>query len=80
MVEFDNSYDHTNFDTKGLSDKISSVKVSKTQENPNGKSCGLHEWATVTYKGYLKGAETEEGKKVFRLGHYEVSMCWDIAL
>ena len=40
----------------------------------------------MQYKGYLKGKKVEDSKeflqrpKVFQLGHYEVTKCWDIAL
>jgi FKBP-type peptidyl-prolyl cis-trans isomerase len=41
---------------------------------------------TVHWRGYLDGKKVEDSKeflrkpKVFQLGHYEVTKCWDIAL
>jgi hypothetical protein len=71
------------------------VKVIKEQDDEyihHDKSakldyCQLHDWVTVNYKAFDKGglevynsfADTERPKS-FRLGHYEVSKCWDIAL
>lgn len=49
----------------------------------------LHDWTTVHWKAYQNDNLVEDSRacvngnctpKVFRLGHYEVSKCWDIAL
>lgn len=51
--------------------------------------CKLHDWVTVHYKAFTKAgsevqnsytAEDPKRPKVFQLGHFEVSKCWDISL
>lgn len=45
----------------------------------------MSDWASVTYEGFtpdgMKVNESEVGRRFnFRVGHYEVSKCWDIAI
>jgi len=52
----------------------------------------MDDFISINYKGYLPNKRGDEKKvedskvwfnhkpKVFQLGHYEVSKCWDIAL
>ena len=51
--------------------------------------CKMHDWMTVNWKAYTKDgqevqnsytAEDPARPKVFQLGHFGVSKCWDIAL
>jgi FKBP-type peptidyl-prolyl cis-trans isomerase len=63
------------------------IKIEKTVENKDKPFCKMNDWTTVHWRGYLNGALVEdsrqymEGKpKVFKLGHFEVSECWDIAI
>ena len=59
-----------------------------------GGKCAVNDWAIVHYKEWLdhddydkltvadsdKDQTTGGAPKVFRLGRFEVSKCWDIAL
>ncbi len=53
----------------------------------------MNDWANVSWKSYRTNDENElievhnsdkaaggEGPKVFLIGNYEVSKCWDIAI
>lgn len=85
-VEFDNAYGHEGFQPEALKQDIADVKI-ETTEAGKGPFCKLHDWTTVHWKGYRNGILVEDSRefdqklpKVFRLGHYEVSKCWDIAM
>ena len=65
-----------------------SVKIDMHQKG-DGPLCMLHDWTTVHWKAYEGDRLVEDSRtwaenngtpKVFRLGHYEVSKCWDIAI
>lgn len=53
-----------------------------------GDKCLMSDWASVKYKGYKPGGQevydssnsVNGGKKYFRVGYYEVSKCFDIAV
>ena len=56
---------------------------------PSKGYCKMHDWITVNHKAYTKDgqevqnsytAEDPARPKVFQLGHFEVSKCWDIGL
>jgi len=57
----------------------------------DGNNCELNQWATVSWKAYVNGEEPQEiynsrreaageGPKQFRIGNYQVSKCWDMAI
>ena len=85
-IEFDHPQDHPGYRESDLGSDIAQVKI-ETHQKGDGPLCMLHDWTTVHWKAYqndrLVEDSREEGNgipKVFRLGHYEVSKCWDIAL
>ena len=53
-----------------------------------GEKCAMNDYLALTWKGFnMDGKLLFDSKKenhgkpmVFRLGHYEVSKCWDVAL
>lgn len=56
-----------------------------------GELCAMDNWAVINYKAYLNGEDADlihnsrksaagEGSKKFRVGNYEVSKCWDMAV
>ena len=58
-----------------------------TYHKGNGPKCMMNDWISVHYKAFdMDGKLVGDSKgvdgrpKMFRLGHYEVSKCWDIAL
>jgi FKBP-type peptidyl-prolyl cis-trans isomerase len=87
VVDFDDVYDRYGISRQGLLNDMNQIKIEKTKEVTDKPFCKLHDWTTVHWKGYLDGQLVEdshsylEGKpKVFKLGHFEVSKCWDIAI
>jgi len=64
------------------------VHVNKIKSAPTGHQCALHDWAFIHYVGWNdKGKEIVNSKKArhghaayYRIGHYEMSKCWDIAI
>ena len=87
IVDFDEVYDKVGISRQGLLNDMQQIKIETTKKVTDKPYCHLHDWTTVHWKGYYNGQLVEdsrsyqEGKpKVFQLGHYEVSKCWDIAL
>ena len=86
-VEFDNSFDHDGWLEHGLANAVSRVQVNTTK-SAAGDYCQTHQWAFVNWKGWdQRGKLVEDSRKkrggkpdFFRIGHYEVSKCWDIAV
>jgi len=63
------------------------MQKTKVNNDKDEQYCKLHDWAVVHYKAIVEGkvvenSRTYEGGKprVFKLGHFEVSKCWDISL
>lgn len=88
MIEFANSYGHSNYNNHGLTKDIGNVHVTKTKSVPGGHKCSMNDWVFMHYKGWdSKGMEIVDSKKkrngheaYFRVGQYEMSKCWDIAI
>ena len=89
VVDFDKEYDHIGYTRQALLNDIDNVKIKKSVVSSwkDDPYCKLHDWAVVHYKAIVEGqvvenSRTYEGGKprTFRLGHFEVSKCWDIAL
>lgn len=87
-IEFDHPQDHPGYGQADLGSDVAQVKIEMHQAG-DGPLCMLHDWATVHWKAYQNDRLVEDSRsweqsngtpKVFRLGHYEVSKCWDIAL
>jgi hypothetical protein len=90
-VHFDNSYGHPGYDRKSLNVDVADVKIHTIKAGSSTTKCALNDWTTVQYKVFqdermVEDSRAQPGKlngtrpKLFRLGHYEVSKCWDIAL
>ena len=87
VVEFYKEYDHVGYDRGQIANDMGRIKVERTKKEEANHFCARDDWTTVHYKTYnedqlIQDSRTfEQGKpKVFRLGHYEVSKCWDISI
>ena len=91
-IEFANSYDHEGY-TRGMlqSEAIPFIHFEVLEPGPPGTECMMNDWATVHYKTYNKEdlksppkvSDKEvyaQGTKLFLVGNYQVSKCWDIAI
>ena len=62
------------------------IKIEKTKENKSEGYCAQDDFILLNYKGFLKGKKVEDSRywfhkpKVFQLGPFGVTKCWDIAL
>lgn len=83
-AEFFHNQDHINY-SDGQVSRASEFIGLETLREGKGDKCMMHDWATIYFEGW-----TQDGQKVlsdyeskpynFRVGHYEVSKCWDIAI
>jgi hypothetical protein len=92
VVDFDQDYDHLGYTRQALMNDMDRIKIKVTKKSTDhsasGEYCKLNDWTTVHWKSFDKdGLELENSwtseppkPKVFQLGHFEVSKCWDIAL
>ena len=87
VVDFDDIYDRFGMSRQGLLNDMQQIKIEKTKTVTDKAFCKLHDWSTVHWRGYLNGEMVEDSRqyldgkpKVFKLGHFEVSECWDIAI
>ena len=86
MVYFNRDYDHVGYERQAIENAMNRIKITKTLEKPDQGFCQVDDFITVHWKGYLKDKKVEDSQawfhrpKTFRLGHYEVTKCWDIAL
>jgi len=63
------------------------IKVNKVKDG-DGEKCRMNDWVSLNWKGYnpdgkllFDSSKVGNGRPLlFRLGHYEVSKCWDIAV
>jgi FKBP-type peptidyl-prolyl cis-trans isomerase len=74
------------YDPQAILNDMERIKIVKTKEKLDQGFCELDDYITVHWKGYLGKEKVEDSMgwfhkpKVFRLGHYQVTKCWDIAL
>ena len=85
IVRFHRPYDHVGHSDLENEKDLAKVKIEMTN-NGVGSYCDQDDWVFLHYKAWLPdGTLVRDTKKshmniVFRLGHYEISKCWDIAL
>ena len=88
VIEFSNSYGNTNYINHGLTKDIGKVHITKTKTAPGAHKCSLNDWVVLHYKGWdSKGmviadsrAKRNNHEAYFKVGHYQMSKCWDIAI
>jgi hypothetical protein len=85
-ISFFRDYDHVGYDREAILNDMQRIKVTKTKENSEEGFCQTDDFMLLHWRGYLKDKKVEDSRewfhrpKVFQLGHYEVTKCWDIAL
>ena len=89
VVDFDQEYDHIGYTRQALLNDIDAIKIQRSvlPDDKEKPFCKLNDWAVIHYKAIVDGKITEDSRtfetkkpRVFRLGRFEVSKCWDIAL
>lgn len=87
-LDFIDRNDHIGYDNLAIAQARAQVKISKTVP-AKGRYCTLNDFAVVYYRGWdqtgaLRFDNYQGGPnnnaKIFRIGHYQASKCWDIAL
>ena len=87
-LDFIDRNDHIGYDNLAIAQARAQVKISKTVP-AKGRYCTLNDFAVVYYRGWdqtgaLRFDNYQGGPnnnaKIFRIGHYQTSKCWDIAL
>lgn len=83
-AEFYRNADMLNHSNRQITNESEWIGI-ETEVQGKGDKCMMSDWASVTFEGF-----TPDGNKVydshdkkafnFRVGHYEVSKCWDIAI
>ena len=64
VIEFANSYGHTNFNMHGLTKDIGNVHLTKIKSAPGAHKCSMNDWVFMHYKGWnSKGKEIVNSKK-----------------
>ena len=87
-MDFNKDYDHIGYSRQALLNDIDQIVIKKTTlGDANKPYCKMGDWAVVHYKAFVEGKLTENSRtyekgypRVFRLGYFEASKCWDIAL
>jgi len=90
-IEFFRPYDHVGYEMQAITNAKDRIKIERTRQVKDAGFCQLDDFMTVHWKGYTvdeKGRTklVEDSRnflhrpKVFQVGHYQVSKCWDIAL
>lgn len=87
-IEFKNSYAHTNWNMQGLYKDIGNTHLTMIKSAPAAHKCAMDDWVFLHYKGWdSNGKVITDSRKArnnheayFRVGNYEMSKCWDIAI
>lgn len=87
-IDFARRYDQVGYSNEEIAAVRDAVKITKTK-TAKGRYCGLNEFAVVWYQGWDEaGSIRFDNKKlgvtsrpkVFKIGNYQVSKCWDVAI
>lgn len=86
-IDFYQRDDHMGYSDSQISQDRARIEIEKVRSK-KGRYCATNDWAVVYFKGFdqageLRFTNQKYGKgepKIFRIGHYQVSKCWDIAI